>query len=150
MYKEGKASVRGRENWTIRNPKPDSPDSLCQASTSAAGSSSDKRSRTLQQQHSEGWECHHQDYHLVSYFSAGPPMPVPWGPPSMMFPPCSPWVGWYSPWVPPPMHFHPGWSQGLLHSRRPLRTQRPPAGPKGLRSEKPNNLKCQTRQSDFP
>jgi hypothetical protein len=37
-------------------------------------------------------------------------MPGTWGPPSMMYPPCSPWVGWYEPWVPPPMHFHQGWS----------------------------------------
>jgi hypothetical protein len=28
----------------------------------------------------------------------------------MMYPPCPPWVGWYSLWTLPPMHFHPGWS----------------------------------------
>jgi hypothetical protein len=36
----------------------------------------------------------------------------------MMYPPCPPWVGWYGPWTPPPMHFHPGWSrptQGFGH-----------------------------------
>jgi hypothetical protein len=41
-YKEGKADVTGRENWTIQNPKPSSPVSLSQASSSAAGSSSGK------------------------------------------------------------------------------------------------------------
>jgi hypothetical protein len=51
-YKEGRADVRGRENQTIQNPKSDSPVSLSQASTSAAGSSFDKWSRTPQQQHS--------------------------------------------------------------------------------------------------
>jgi hypothetical protein len=33
-------------------------------------------------------------------------MPRLWGPPLMMYPP---WVGWYGPWTPPPMHFHLGW-----------------------------------------
>jgi hypothetical protein len=47
-YKEGRASVRGRKNQTIQNPKPDSPISLSQASTSTARSSSVKRSRTPQ------------------------------------------------------------------------------------------------------
>jgi hypothetical protein len=45
-------------------------------------------------------------------------MPRPWGPPLMMYLPCSPWVGWYGPWAPPSMHFHPGWSgptQGFDH-----------------------------------
>jgi hypothetical protein len=32
------------------------------------------------------------------------------GPPLMMFLPCPPWAGWYGVWVPPPMHFHLGWS----------------------------------------
>jgi hypothetical protein len=29
----------------------------------------------------------------------------------MMYPPSPPWAGWYRPWVPLPMHFHPGWSE---------------------------------------
>jgi hypothetical protein len=30
-------------------------------------------------------------------------------PPSpMMYPPCPPWVGWYEPWAPLPMHLHAG------------------------------------------
>jgi hypothetical protein len=36
----------------------------------------------------------------------------------MMYPPCPPWVGWYRPWTPPPMHFHSRWSrptQGFGH-----------------------------------
>jgi hypothetical protein len=41
-YKEGRAGVRGRENWTIQNPKPDSPISLSQARSSTAGSSFNK------------------------------------------------------------------------------------------------------------
>jgi hypothetical protein len=41
-YKEGRASIRGHKNQTIRNPKPDSPVSLSQASTSVARSSYDK------------------------------------------------------------------------------------------------------------
>jgi hypothetical protein len=118
-YKEGRADIRGRENRTIRNPKSDSLISLSQASTSAAESSSDKRSRTpQQQQHSEGRGCRHQDYHPVPHFLVGPPMLVPWGAPPMMFPLCRPWAGWYGPWVPPPMHFHPGWlgpAQGFGH-----------------------------------
>jgi hypothetical protein len=96
-YKEGRASVRGRKNWIIWNPKPDSPVFLSQASTSVAGSSSSKRSQTPQQQHLKGWECRHQDYHPVPHFPVGPPMPGPWGPPPMMFPPSPPWAGWYGP-----------------------------------------------------
>jgi hypothetical protein len=41
-YKEGRASVRGCKNQTIRNPKPDSPVSLSQASSSTTGRSFDK------------------------------------------------------------------------------------------------------------
>jgi hypothetical protein len=41
-YKEGRAGIRGHNNWTIRNTKPDSPISLGQAITSIAGSSSGK------------------------------------------------------------------------------------------------------------
>jgi hypothetical protein len=41
-YKEGRAGVKGRENRTIQNSKPDSLVSLSQASSSAAGSSSGK------------------------------------------------------------------------------------------------------------
>jgi hypothetical protein len=108
-YKEGRADIRGHENWTIRNTKLDSPVSLSQTSTSAAGSSSSKRSRALSRQISKGRDRRQQDYHSVSYFLVGPPMPRPWGPPPMMYPPCPPWTGWYELWVPPPMHFHPRW-----------------------------------------
>jgi hypothetical protein len=101
---------QGHENWTIRNDKSDSPISLSQASTSAAGSSSKKRSRTPPQRDSEGRDRHRWDYHPVPYFSVGPPMSGPWGPPSMMYPPCPPWARWYEPWAPPLMHFHLGWS----------------------------------------
>jgi hypothetical protein len=31
------------------------------------------------------------------------------GPPPMMYPPCPSRAGWYGPWAPPPMDFHPGW-----------------------------------------
>jgi hypothetical protein len=41
-YKEGRAGIRGHKNQTIWNPKPDSLVSLSQASSFAAGSSSDK------------------------------------------------------------------------------------------------------------
>jgi hypothetical protein len=41
-YKEARVSIRGQENWTIRNTKPDSLVSLSQASTYVAGSSSHK------------------------------------------------------------------------------------------------------------
>jgi hypothetical protein len=41
-YKKGKAGIRGHENWTIRNTKPDSPISLGQASNSTVRSSSGK------------------------------------------------------------------------------------------------------------
>jgi hypothetical protein len=33
------------------------------------------------------------------------------GPPPMMYPLCLPWVGWYTPWASPLMHFHPRWSE---------------------------------------
>jgi hypothetical protein len=46
-YMEGRANIMGCENWTIRNPKLDSPVSLSQVSSSTTGSSSSKRSRTL-------------------------------------------------------------------------------------------------------
>jgi hypothetical protein len=45
-YREGRAGIKGHENRTIRFPKPDHLVSLGQASTSTAGSSSSKRSRT--------------------------------------------------------------------------------------------------------
>jgi hypothetical protein len=43
-YKEGRAAINGCKNWTTRNTKSDSLISLSQASTSATGSSSGKRS----------------------------------------------------------------------------------------------------------
>jgi hypothetical protein len=46
-YKEGRADTREHENQTIQNTKPDSPGSLSQASSSAVGRSSTKRSMTL-------------------------------------------------------------------------------------------------------
>jgi hypothetical protein len=46
----------------------------------------------------------------MPYFSIEPPMPRPWGPSPMMYSLCPPWMGWYSPWTLPQMHFHPGWS----------------------------------------
>jgi hypothetical protein len=45
-YKEGRAGISKHENWTIRNAKPKSSGSLSQASTSTAGSSSNKQSRS--------------------------------------------------------------------------------------------------------
>jgi hypothetical protein len=117
-YKEGRADIREHENQTIRNIKSDNPISRSQASTSAAGSSSSKRSWTLSRQNSKGRDHRQQDYHPASYFSVGSPMPVLWGPPSMMYQPCPPWAGWYGPWTPPLMHFYSGWSgptQGFDH-----------------------------------
>jgi hypothetical protein len=109
-YKEGRAAIRGRENRIIWNTKPNSPISLSQASSSVAGSSFGKRSRTLPHRNSKGRGCHQQEYPLVPYFAVGPPMPGPWGAPPMMYLPCPPLMGWYEPWMPPPMHFHLGWS----------------------------------------
>jgi hypothetical protein len=45
-YRDGKADIKGCKNQTIRFPKLEHPISLDQASTSAAGSSSDNQSRT--------------------------------------------------------------------------------------------------------
>jgi hypothetical protein len=70
-YKDGRAGIRGRENRTIRNHKPDNLVSLSQTDTSTAGSSFGKRSQTPQQQYSKGRECHHQDYHLAPSFRSG-------------------------------------------------------------------------------
>jgi hypothetical protein len=53
-YRDGKAGIRGREKRTLRFHKPDHPVSLDQASTSAAGSSSNTPSRTPPRQNSEG------------------------------------------------------------------------------------------------
>jgi hypothetical protein len=85
-------------------------DAQNQASTYAARSSSNKQSQTLSRRNPEGRDRRHQDYHPTPYFPIGPPMPGPWGPPLMMYPPCPPWVGWGGPWAPPPMPFHLGWS----------------------------------------
>jgi hypothetical protein len=109
-YKELRADIRGRENRTIWNAKPDTPVSLSHARTTTAGSLSGKRSRTPPRRTSEGLDRRQQDNHPAPYFSIGPPMPELWGHPSMTYPHCPPWVGWYRPWAPPPMHFHPGWS----------------------------------------
>jgi hypothetical protein len=87
-YKEGRANIRGHENWTIRNIKSDSLISLSEASTSTIGSSSGKRSRTPWWQNSKGRDCHQQDYHMAPYFSIRPPMLGLWGPPPMMYLPC--------------------------------------------------------------
>jgi hypothetical protein len=57
-YKEGRAGIRGHENRTIRNDKPDSPVSLSQANTFAAGSLSKKRSRAPPRRDSEGQNRH--------------------------------------------------------------------------------------------
>jgi hypothetical protein len=46
----------------------------------------------------------------MPYYMVGPPVLGLWGSPPMMFSPCPPWAGWYGPWAPPPIHFHPGWS----------------------------------------
>jgi hypothetical protein len=117
-YTEGRANIRGHKNWTIWNTKLDSSVSLSQASTSTAESSSSKRARTPPRLNSEGRDRRQQVYHSTPYFPIGLSMPRPWGPPSMMYPPCPPWAGWYRPWVPPLMHLHPGWSrpaEGFVH-----------------------------------
>jgi hypothetical protein len=108
-YKEGRAVIRGRENRTIRNTKPDNLVSLGQASSSTTRSSSGKRSQTPPWQSAEGWYQRQQDCHPVPYFPVGPPMSGPWGPPPILYLPCPPWVGWYGPWALPPMPLHPGW-----------------------------------------
>jgi hypothetical protein len=96
-YKEGRAGVRGRKNQTIWIPKPHSPVSLSQGSSSVAGSSSDKRSQALLRQNSEAQDRCQQKYHPTPYFSVGPPMPGLWGPSPMMYLPCPSWAGWYGP-----------------------------------------------------
>jgi hypothetical protein len=73
-----------------------------------ARSSSSKLSRTPPRRSLEGMYRRQQDHHLTSYFPIGPPMPRPWGPPSMVYPPCPPWAGWYGPWASSSMPFHPG------------------------------------------
>jgi hypothetical protein len=110
-YKEGKADIRGHKSRTIWNTKPDNLISLSQASISTARSTSDKRSGTPPHQNSEARDRRQQDYDPVPYFPIGLPMLRLWGPLSMMYPPCPPWAGWYGPWAPLPMHFHPGWSR---------------------------------------
>jgi hypothetical protein len=89
-YKEGRAGIKGCENWNIQNTKSNSLVSLSQASSSTAGSSSGKQSRTPPHQNSEGRDCHQQEYHSVPYFPIELPMPELWGPPLMMYPPCPP------------------------------------------------------------
>jgi hypothetical protein len=156
-YRDVKASFRGHENWTIRFSKPNYPVSLDQASTSTTTSSSDNQSGTPWRQNLEVWNHRQQEHHPTSYFSIGPPMPGPWGLPPMMFPPCPSWVGWYSPRVPPPMHFHLGWSEptkGFGHgatmqetavtdTTTTSKTERPQV-------RKMDSLKFQTEPSGFP
>jgi hypothetical protein len=55
---KGRAGIREHENQTIQNDKSDRLVSLSQASSSAAGSSSAKRSKTQPWQNSEGWDRH--------------------------------------------------------------------------------------------
>jgi hypothetical protein len=57
-YRDGKADFRGRENRSIRFPKPDYPVSLDQASTSMAASSSSNQSMTPSWQNLEVWNCY--------------------------------------------------------------------------------------------
>jgi hypothetical protein len=45
----------------------------------------------------------------MSYFSIRLPMPEPWGPPPMMYPPCPPWGGVVR-YVDSAVHFYPIWS----------------------------------------
>jgi hypothetical protein len=108
-YRDDKAGIRGHKNRTIQFPKPDHPVSLGQVSTSAIGSSSNNQFRAPPWRNSEGRGRRQQEHYPVPYFSIGPPMPRPWGPPPIMYPPYPPWVGWYGPWTPPPMPFHLGW-----------------------------------------
>jgi hypothetical protein len=111
-WHQGSQKLDHPESHTGQSGFPESGQYLC------SRSSSGKQSRTPQRQNSEGLDHRHQDYHAAPYFSVAPPMPGSWGPPLMMYPPCPPWVGWYGPWVPPPKHFHPGWSrptQGFGH-----------------------------------
>jgi hypothetical protein len=108
-YKEGRASFRDHKNQAIQNTRLNNPVYLGQASASTIGSSSGKRYRTLPQQNSKGQDHRQQDYHPAPYFLVRPPMPGLWGPPPMMYPPCPPWAGWYGPWAPSLMHFHPRW-----------------------------------------
>jgi hypothetical protein len=107
---QARASIRGCENQTIQNAKPDSPVSLGQANTSTAGGSSGKWSWTPSRQSMESQDRRQQDHHRTPYFPVGPSMPGRWRPPPMTYPPCPPWAGWYGLWAPPPMPFHPGWS----------------------------------------
>jgi hypothetical protein len=105
-----RAGVRGRKNRIIRNAKLDSPVFLGHANTSTAGSSSGKQSRTPPRRSSESRDHHQQDHHPAPYFPVRLPMPGPWGPPPIMYPPCPPWAEWYGPWALQPMPFHLGWS----------------------------------------
>jgi hypothetical protein len=78
---QARDNVRGHENRTIQNAKPDSLVSLGQANTSTAGGSFGKWSRTPSWQSSEGRDHCQQDHHPTPYFSVGPQMPGPLGPP---------------------------------------------------------------------
>jgi hypothetical protein len=96
-YRHGKADIRERKNQTIQFPKSDHPISLDQVSTFAARSPSSNQSRAPPQRNSEGRDHRQQEHHPAPYFPIRPPMPRPWGPTPMMYPPCLPWEGWYSP-----------------------------------------------------
>lgn len=67
-----------------------------------------KRPRSPPMQGFEGPDRRWEDFHASPpYPPFGPPMPLPWGPPPVGFPPCPPW-GWCGPWVPPaPMTYEP-------------------------------------------
>lgn len=78
-----------------------------------------KQPRSPTKQKFDGRDHRRVDFRAAApYPPFGPPMPVPWGPPPVGFPPCPLW-GWCGPWVPPPMPFglfHQGW----IAPRRPV------------------------------
>jgi hypothetical protein len=96
-YRDGKVSIRGHKNQTIRFPwiRP-----VLLRQEACPATNPGHRSDKIQYEHCS-----------ASYLSIRPPMPGSWGPPLMMYLPCPPWVGWYDPWTTSPMHFHPGWSR---------------------------------------
>jgi hypothetical protein len=93
-YREGRASIKE-----------------CKIGPSSFPGSGQYRSKAPPRQNSEGWDHHQRECHLTPYHPVGPPMLGPWVPLSMIYPPSPPWAGWYGPWAPPLLHFHPGWSR---------------------------------------